>query len=503
MHLHMLAPSLLLFALACALALASTPVVRALARRIGAIDHGGSSRKLHGRPVPRLGGLAIVFGSIAALLALVPASPQLREALQGDGRRALSLLAGGLLVAGLGVFDDLRGAGARPKLLVQVAAAGLVWWAGFRVEAIPVPFFGVLPLGPLGLPVTLLWIVGVTNAVNLLDGLDGLAAGQAVAALLAFLVLALSGGQTLLAVTAATAAGAALGFLPWNRQPATIFMGDTGSLFLGFLLGTLSLALGQAAPSGAAMVAPVIAIALPVADAILAVCRRLLRGMPVGRGDRGHLHHRVLARMGSHREAVLVLWAIAVVLALASLSLSLATGPSAELTLAALAVAGVVVLRVLGYLSLERTRDVLQERRRNLARRAGVREAAERLRTAASPEQVWEAVREAGVGALGASAVSLWPPPALWTEPFHSGAEARADLFLSRFDLLGRPGAAALELGWDDGRTSLDRDTEVAIELLCDQLLTALARIGPPTEQRATAKRAAVRSARRESQGAT
>jgi len=486
-------PSLLVFIVAAVAALVLTPRVRAWARHRGLLDKALTSRKVHTSPVPRLGGLAIGLGATLASLSALLFAPSLREAVWADSRRALSLLAGSLAIAGLGALDDLRGARIRHKLLVQLAAACLVWWGGFRLELLPVPWGEALPLGPLGLPITLLWLVGVTNAVNLLDGLDGLAAGQALIALTAYMVLALAGGQPLLALVAAAAAGASLGFLRYNRHPASIFMGDTGSLLLGFLLAACSVSLVQAAPPGAAMLAPAVAIALPVADALLAFARRLLRGFPVGRGDRGHLHHRVLERVGSHSEAVLVLWGAALVLALASLSLAFASTLSAALTLAALAAAGLVCLRVLGYLPFERRRELLLERRRNLELRADIRQSAERLRFASSPERVWEVVREAGTRVLGASTVGLVLPSGPGMVRYEVGA-GRPAPFLSRFSLQGdRPGEAVLELGWDDGRTGLDRDTEVAVELLCDKILGALGRVARRVKLRAAGRPASLR----------
>jgi UDP-GlcNAc:undecaprenyl-phosphate GlcNAc-1-phosphate transferase len=481
MDLPLLVPSALAFLVAACLALGLTPPVRALALRVGAIDHALGTRKRHGAPVPRLGGLAIALGAGASLAVAYLAYPPLRQDLATD--RALALMVGTLAILALGVVDDLRGLRASPKLAVQVAAAALAFWAGFRIETLPVPFGEPLALGLASAPLTVLWMVGVTNALNLADGLDGLAAGQAVLALGAYLVMALAGGDGLVALVTAAAAGSALGFLRHNRHPATIFMGDAGSLLLGFLLAVSSVALLGRNPGGTAAIAPAVAVALPVADAALAFLRRLLRGFPVARGDRGHLHHRVLDRLGSHRETVRVLWCAALAVALGSLGVAFAPSVSGALMLAALAVAGLVTLRILGYMPFERRRELLEERRRNLELRAGVREAAERLRTAAGPEEVWDVVREVGLELLGARSVRLWLPSGLGTALFATpGDPAR---FLSRFGLLGdRPGAATLELGWDDGRTALDRDTEVAVELLCDRVAAAIGRVEPARGRR-------------------
>jgi UDP-GlcNAc:undecaprenyl-phosphate GlcNAc-1-phosphate transferase len=472
----MVVPSFLAFTLACAFALALTPAVRSLALRLGAVDHAVSSRKRHGRAVPRLGGLAIVLAMGLALPVALAAAPSLAEGLRAGWRQSLAALAGGLAIAALGAYDDLRGARPRHKLAVQLAAAGLVWWAGYRIEALPIPFGEPLALGPFGLPLTILWIVGVTNALNLADGLDGLVAGQSAIAMAAFLVLALHGGQPLLALVAAAAAGASLGFLRHNRPPASIFMGDTGSLVLGFTLAVSSVALGRAGAPGTPMLAPAVVLGLPVVDALLAFLRRLLRAFPVARGDRGHLHHRVLDLVPSQTSAVLLLWGGSLLVALAGLALAFASGPAVGWVLAALAVAGLVVLRGLGYLPFERRRELLVERRRNLELRAGIRQAAERLRLATGAEEIWEVVRETGLGVLGASTVALHLSDARGIVRFEHGRATPAP-FRSRFSLLGeRPDPSQLELGWADGRTSIDRDTEVAVELLCDRIAVALAR---------------------------
>src|SRR5574342_1246725 len=224
-----------------------TPIVRGLARRLELLDHALTSRKVHGRPVPRLGGIAIVTAFFVPILGLFFTDSAVGELFYSDGRRAFGLIAGGTAIGLLGVYDDLRGSGARIKLTVQIAVALAMYGLGFRVEQIASPFGPHVPLGWLSLPFTVLWIVGVVNAMNLIDGLDGLAGGVAFLAVASTFLVALQRGQPLMVLFTAALAGAVLGCLFYNFNPASIFMGDTGSMFLGFVLATTTIQTSQKA----------------------------------------------------------------------------------------------------------------------------------------------------------------------------------------------------------------------------------------------------------------
>ena len=273
-------PTAAMFLLALLASLALTPLARRLALRTGVLDQALSSRKVHGRPIPRLGGVAMVASFYLAVGVLALADPGVRTLLAADGTRTAALLLGGLAIAGLGLHDDLHGATASTKLLVELALAGLLFAAGFRIDEVALPFLPPLALGWLALPVTVLWIAGVTNAVNLVDGLDGLAAGVALVAAAATGLLAFLGGNLLVVLLAAALAGAALGFLRSNYHPASIFMGDTGSLFLGFVLAALSLRTQHPSSTAVGLLGSALVLGLPIADTALAIGRRALRGAP-------------------------------------------------------------------------------------------------------------------------------------------------------------------------------------------------------------------------------
>jgi UDP-GlcNAc:undecaprenyl-phosphate GlcNAc-1-phosphate transferase len=473
-------------------AAALTPAVRWLAHRSGALDHALTSRKIHGKPVPRLGGVAIVLGFYAPLIALLFVSSDVGGRFWGNPARATGLFAGGVAIALLGVWDDLRGSNATTKLLVQFAVAGAMYAFGFRIDHVSNPFGAELHLGWLGLPFTLLWIAGVVNALNLIDGLDGLAGGVALIAITTTFAIAVLHAEPLMVLFTAAMAGAVLGFLFYNFNPASIFMGDTGSMFLGFVLATTAIQTNQKSSTGVAIAVPIIALGVPIADTLLAMVRRAARGAPLFSADRGHIHHRLLASGLSHRQAVLLLYAASGVLGCAALAFSFASSAQATWVLLALSAVGVLALRRLGYGCADAARRLLADRKRNLGTRAGIRRIAGTLRRAGDPDGVWQAVREAA-RVLSASAVALHLRAdtrgvEIWTDGFE---DAPRDLLRARFGVSpARPGDTWLELGWSDGRTTVDRGTEIAVELLCEQVAAALARIRLAREGRARAARA-------------
>jgi len=252
-----------------------TLLVRNQAVQLGWYDQARSTRNVHLRPVPRLGGLAIVVAFFTPMTALLVVDSGVGRQFLASRDLVLSLFLGGSMIALLGIYDDFRGSGARLKFTVQFAVALAMWGVGLRIESITWPFGPAISLGPLSLPFTLLWIVGVVNAVNLIDGLDGLAGGVAFFAAGTNLVLALARGDVLMALCMAALAGAVLGFLVFNFNPATIFMGDTGSMFLGFVLATVSIKTSTKSGTAVAMVVPIIALGLPIMDTLLAMFRRV------------------------------------------------------------------------------------------------------------------------------------------------------------------------------------------------------------------------------------
>jgi UDP-GlcNAc:undecaprenyl-phosphate GlcNAc-1-phosphate transferase len=316
-----------------------TPGVIRLAGVLGAVDLPGG-RKTHREPMPRIGGLAVFFGFVAGMLFAAAATGNLFTFPQtGVYWRGLAYAATGLLVVGL--LDDLYRLSYLWKFAAQIAAAVYVWNCGFRIETISHPLGGGFDLQWLALPITLLWIVGITNAVNLIDGLDGLAVGIALITTSAVAVIAFVRGELGVTAASVTLAGSLIGFLRFNFSPARIFLGDSGSLFLGFVLAVTSVRGSQKGPTAVAILVPLLVLGLPLLDTGLAVVRRLYRlGEDGARRentmayvlrnlnrvflpDRQHIHHRLIDLGLSHRAAVLVLYIVGLTFALAAFAMTL------------------------------------------------------------------------------------------------------------------------------------------------------------------------------------
>ncbi|MCA9581655.1 MAG: undecaprenyl/decaprenyl-phosphate alpha-N-acetylglucosaminyl 1-phosphate transferase, partial [Myxococcales bacterium] len=282
--------SLIGFAVALVLAGVLTPVVRRIAIHYGAVDSPGE-RRVNVRKIPRLGGLAVFVAFFLPLGTLFALDSQVASVLFSNPLRAVGLLAGAAIVTTLGAWDDLRGVRAWHKLGIQTVAAIVAFACDFRIDAIALPGLGNLQMGIFALPVTVLWIVAIINALNLIDGLDGLAGGVAFFVCVTNFVVASLHGSSLVMLTAACLAGALLGFLWYNFNPASIFMGDSGSMFLGFILATMSM-LGASVKSSTtvAMLVPLVALGLPIMDTLLAMVRRWLERRPIFSPDKGHIH---------------------------------------------------------------------------------------------------------------------------------------------------------------------------------------------------------------------
>ena len=289
------------FLVALVVSALATPLVRRLSLERGWVEGSTSRLKVHREGLPRLGGIAVVLGFFAPLVGLFVLDADVTWFLKQDLGRFAALVLGSLAIFALGLWDDLRGLAATPKFLVQSAVALGAWWAGLRIDVLNLPGLGTVDLGPFGWVVTLLWLVGITNALNLVDGLDGLAAGVAFFAGLSHLVIGALNGSPLLMLFSAALCGSVLGFLPYNLSPARIFIGDCGSLFLGFLLAATSI-YGATSAHGAsfksstavAVLGPILIFGLPILDTLLAMARRTLRGRSPFDGDKEHVHHVLL-----------------------------------------------------------------------------------------------------------------------------------------------------------------------------------------------------------------
>ncbi|MCW2278835.1 MraY family glycosyltransferase [Heliophilum fasciatum] len=299
------------------LALVLTPAVRWFAFRIGAVDV-PTGRKVHSRVMPRLGGLAIWAGFTIVACALGWWKPELwRPEMTG-------LLIGSFIIVLTGVLDDRFDLSPKIKLIGQVAAAGAVIPFGLSVDFVTNPFINpdVLELGWLKIPITIFWIIGVTNAVNLIDGLDGLAAGISAIAALTLAVVSWTQGQILVAYLALAIGAAAVGFLKHNFHPATIFMGDTGAMFLGFVLACLSIMGLAKVATVISVFVPILIVGIPILDTGFAIFRRYQKGQPIFQADKGHLHHRLLELGFSHPQTVLIIYGINAVLGITAVILT-------------------------------------------------------------------------------------------------------------------------------------------------------------------------------------
>lgn len=296
------------FLIALIVAYVLTPGVKKLAIKVGAVDK-PNARKVHTHAIPRLGGLAIYVGFMAAVLFCVPVRHEL-----------LGLLLGCTAIVALGIWDDICNIPAKVKLVGQIVAACIPIAFGIQIEWLTNPFGTLIVLPELvAIPVTIFWIIGFTNTVNLIDGLDGLAAGVSFIASVSMFLLAYTMNQYLPAMIIVAMAGAALGFLQYNFNPAKIFMGDTGSMLLGYTMAVVAVLGLVKTAATIALVVPLIALGLPILDTLFAIIRRKMSGVPIFQPDKGHLHHRLLALGMSQKQAVLIMYFVSIVLGIVAL----------------------------------------------------------------------------------------------------------------------------------------------------------------------------------------
>lgn len=317
-----------------------TPLVKRLAFRLGAVD-APNYRKVHARIMPRLGGLAI-FGAFMIGILL------LKFVTDFQSNYLYAILIAATIIVITGIVDDMREISAKAKLLGQIIAACIVVFVGgIQIENINLPFGGELEFGWLGIPFTIIWIVGITNAINLIDGLDGLAAGVSTIALITLAVMAMIMGNGIVIAMAAILAAATIGFLFFNFHPAKIFMGDTGALFLGFMIAVLAL-LGFKNVAVISFVIPVIMLGVPISDTFFAIVRRVRGGKKWSDPDKSHLHHRLLDVGFSHSQTVMIIYAMAAMFGLAAVIFSMAKVWGAILLIAVILVAIELFVEIIG-----------------------------------------------------------------------------------------------------------------------------------------------------------
>lgn len=291
---------------------AVTPIIKTFAKQVGAIDVPDNKRHIHKQPIPRMGGLAIFIGFLFAVLLFADINQ----------KGVFGVLLGAIMIVVVGALDDVLNLNAWLKFGVQILAAVVAVLSGVLIDFVTNPLImsegKIVLTGILAVPITILWIVGVTNSVNLIDGLDGLACGVSAIASMTMLVISMlvSDSNVNISVILAALTGACLGFIPYNLNPAKIFMGDTGALLLGYVLATVSV-LGMFKTAAiVTFVVPVLAMAVPLSDTAFAFIRRLSRGQSPFHADRGHFHHRLLDMGLNQKQAVAVLYAVSAILGL-------------------------------------------------------------------------------------------------------------------------------------------------------------------------------------------
>ena len=305
--------SLFAFILALGVAFASTPAVKMLAIRIKAVDVPKDNRRMHKVPIPRMGGLAIFAAFLLSSILFIPLTGQFR-----------AILIGALILVALGIVDDIVALDAKIKFVGQIIAALIPALSGVVIQSVGNPFLDndYVSLGFLAVPVTIIWIVGITNAVNFIDGLDGLACGVSAIATVTMLVIAVLYSEVQIALMMAALAGACLGFLPYNMNPAKIFMGDTGSMFLGYILAVTSIQGLFKFYAVISFAVPFILLGLPIFDTGFAIVRRLMRGQSPLQADRGHVHHRLIDLGFDQKQSVAILYAFSALMGLTAVILA-------------------------------------------------------------------------------------------------------------------------------------------------------------------------------------
>ncbi len=373
-------------------ALILTPVVRNLSHRWGVVDHPDHGRKLHTSPIPRLGGVAIAAAYLLAFSALLLTHFQAVHLIKDGLPLALRLAPAAALIFLAGVWDDIHSMRPWQKFAAQIVAALAAYAAGVHVQG-----FGGYQLAPwLSLPATIFWLVLCTNALNLIDGVDGLATGVGLFATATTLLAALLQNNIDLALAVAPLFGCLLGFLRYNFNPATIFLGDSGSLFVGFLLGCCSVIWSQKSATILGMTAPLLALAIPLLDTGLALVRRFLRGQPLFLADRGHIHHRLLDRGFTPRKVALLIYGLCAISAVLSLSIMSRNFQGVAIVL--FCAGAWTGIHYLGYIEFGVAGRMFVEGAfsRHLNTNIALKNFETRLNSAATPAECWQVIQDSG-----------------------------------------------------------------------------------------------------------
>lgn len=455
--------------LACILSVVATMLMMRLAIRFGVLDRPDVTRHFHGRPIPKMGGVAVFLAFAIPLMLLMHMEhiTLLSNLILSQVLKVGGLLAGGAMVLIVGLVDDIFDLKPRWKILWQVLIAAVAYYAGFRITALTFPFVGVFDMGAFAFPVTIMWFLVCMNAVNLLDGHDGLAAGACLFVGLTLMLVSINTHNTLGAVLMASFAGSVLGFLFFNFPPAKIFLGDSGSLLLGFLVAGLSLVgATMKAETAFSLLIPVVALGLPFFDTLYAIMRRVYARMPISMGDRGHIHH-ILSRMGySSRRVVLILYAVTLGLCALAFVVTVMRNEVVLIIILVLVVVAFVGVRIFSGITPEKMLDRYigdrAQRSRVLKSRMSLENALDRIMLAGSIEEAWricgEILSEVGVSCAGLSYRKNGKRTDLkWPVQCGQGAEAekstqwwRLSLPFTAVDAEGR-----IEVGFEESGHSL------------------------------------------------
>ena len=498
----------IVFLLALAVALLATRVAIRVAWRLRFLDEPDGYRKTHAVATPRLGGVAVYLGFLAPIAVLL-ACPHVTAAAKELAFRQFQiggLVVGATLALAMGMADDIFNLRPRWKLLGQLVIGTVMFFWGFRIQEITNPLGGSLHPGLFDLPITLFWFMGCMNAVNLLDGLDGLAAGTCLFVGMPLFLVSLQFNNVLGMVLMAAMIGSALGFLLYNFPPARIFLGDSGSMLLGFLVAALSL-LGtqRKAQAAVALFVPVIALGLPIFDTSVAMLRRWYKRLPITAPDRQHIHHVLVAMGYSQQRAVLILYGICVALGGAALVVTFVRGEVILLVIGSLVITAFVCVRVF---SGVRLMDVVDKLSRDAARRTltnearmAVEQAVADMRQAADMASLWDACtrvfRRLGIHAsalsLTGSAKAALGDRTWAADPGRlAGSEGRSDFWSARLSLRlnGQP-AGELIVERRIGHRFSGSEMPEQLDRLRNELATQMERIlnAPPPPGAAGAAR--------------
>jgi len=381
------------------LAVVITPAIILLARKLNAVDL-TNPRKVHSKPIPRIGGISVFLPSAVLAIAALFLDNSIGEAFRSIRIQVLSLLGAGTFIFCIGLIDDLRGMRARYKLLAQIIAAVAMCQAGVKIDLLNVANLFTIDFGWLSFPVTIFWIIAITNAVNLTDGLDGLAAGICAVTCGVIAVFAFASGQPMMGVFMLALLGSLSGFLFFNFNPARIFMGDCGSMFLGFVLASSSVMCMTKSGTIVGLALPALALGLPIFDTIFTMLRRYLGRWRIMSPDRSHLHHRLLDMGFRHHHAVITMYVITIIAAGLGMFMMVTRGGGIVAVFLGVLLLLVLVFRAFGAIQVH---DVIVRLQRNRKISLQAKEYADifedtqlRFLEARTFKQIWRAISNAG-----------------------------------------------------------------------------------------------------------